>query len=65
MAERVVDRLEVVEVDEQNDRTTAALWRGAGVGHTLQEERPVGEAGQRVVIGLVAQLLLQLGQLAE
>ncbi len=57
VAERVVDRLELVEVDEEHGVDAVGirarvLQRG---GETFLEERPVGQAGQRVVRGLVAQ----------
>ena len=49
MAERVVDRLEAVEV-EQSEREV-----GAGIGETRlergEEGAPVGEAGQRIGVG--------------
>ncbi len=60
MTEGVVDRLEVVQVHEQH---------GDGVGvagqalqrmlHAISEERPVGEPGDRVVEGLMRELLLE------
>ncbi|MEZ5182317.1 MAG: hypothetical protein R2702_10650 [Acidimicrobiales bacterium] len=66
VAERVVHRLEVVEVDEQHGgevaRAPAALQ---GVLDPVAEEATVREAGERVVEGLVAELLLPRGQLAD
>ena len=58
VAEAVVDRLEVVEVDEQHRELVA---RGAAVARerlleAVLEQRPVGEPGQRVVERLVLQL---------
>ena len=60
MSERVVDRLEVVEVHEQHRD---------GVGFTRQplqrvldpvpEQRTVGEPGDRVVEGLMGELFLE------
>ena len=63
MAEPVVDVLEVVEVDEEHrDLGVAARQRGADL---LAEERAVRQAGERVVVGLVVQLLLQVAQLED
>ena len=62
MAERVVDGLEVVEVDEEDRHlvlvAAQALER---VRHAILEQQAVGQAGQRVVEGLPAQLVLHLG----
>ena len=62
-AERVVDRLEVVEVDEQHrDRLAGAAAPQQRVVDAIAEQRPVGEVGEQVVERLVRQLFLQLGQ---
>ena len=64
VAERVVDALEVVEVDEHHGH----LARGARLerlAHLLAEQRAVGEAGERVVAGLVLKLVLQVVQLGH
>ena len=60
VAEGVVDRLEVVEVEE-DDREPAAVATGAGdgVADALAEQRAVGEAGDGVVEGLVGELVLE------
>ena len=62
VAEAVVDRLEVVDVD-QHDRQ-AGLGRAAEaidrVLDPVEQQRPVGETGQRVVQRLVAQFGGQL-----
>ncbi len=58
VAEAVVDRLEVVEVEEEN--SGVARTHDERVLDAIREERPVGEPGQRVVEGLVAKLLLGL-----
>ncbi len=60
MPHRVVDRLEVVEVEEHH-REQLALARGARqrVRHPVAEERAVGEPGELVVEGLAEQLRLQ------
>ena len=66
MAEGVVDDLEVVEVEEQHDRDQpGGVGRLEALGHALGEERPVGEPGQGVVVGLVLELLLESRQRAE
>ena len=59
MAERVVDDLELVEVDEDDRECLArALGAGQGVREAVLEQDAVGEAGKGVVQGLVAQLVL-------
>ncbi len=58
VAEAVVDRLEVVEVEEEN--SGVARTYDERVLDAIREERPVREPGQRVVEGLVAKLLLGL-----
>ncbi len=63
VAERVVDRLEVVEIDEQHrSRTVAACHHRFD---PLGEEGTVRQSGEYVVEGLVAQLLLQVGRLGQ
>ncbi len=50
VAEGVVDRLEVVEVDEEDgDRLVAAHQPGEGVLQPIEEQDAVGQAGERVV----------------
>ena len=63
VAERVVDRLEVVEVQEE-DRVVAPA-RGEQLAEPVEEERAVGQPGQRVVEGLVLEAALQLAQLGD
>ena len=69
VAEAVVDRLEVVEVDEQDRELAAvALEPRRGVVDAVAEQRLVGEPGQRVVERLVRELVLQpavFGDVAE
>ena len=69
VAERVVDRLEVVEVDEQHDdRVGLGTGDAQGVVHAIEEQRPVGEPGELVVEGTVAELAFEvalLGDVAE
>ena len=57
VAEAVVDRLEVVEVDEQH-RELAPPVADRGLD-LVGEQRPVGEVRERVVVGLVVELLLK------
>src|SRR6478672_2494825 len=61
VAPPVVDRLELVEVDvEQTGRLALLMPELDRVTEALVEEGPVGEAGQRVVEGLLPQLQLGL-----
>jgi hypothetical protein len=55
----IVDRLELVEVDEQ-DRSGARVPGRVGdrVAQAIVQQRPVGEARERVMDGVVARLLL-------
>ena len=55
VAERVVDDLEVVEVDEQHGDAPAGAQRAA---EALHEQLAIGQAGERVVVGLPGELLL-------
>ena len=66
VAEAVVDRLEVVEVHEDHGEP-AALAPGPRdrVPHPLDEQRAVGEVGDRIVEGLVCELLLERLALAH
>ena len=61
VAERVVDELEVVEVDEQQRDGALALARAGHRGAQPRVElRAVGQPGQRIVAGQPAQLRLGL-----
>ena len=61
MPECVVDRLEVVEVDEQEgDATGAALQGQEGLGKPVLKRGPVGQARYLVVQRLVGEGLLRL-----
>ena len=69
VAERIVDVLEAVQVEEQH-RDAAALPARAHdrARQPLRQQRAVGQAGQRVVVGQVAQFLLGallVGDVAE
>jgi hypothetical protein len=61
VAEAVVELLEAVQVEDE-DRGRAP---GDRLGEPLPQQRPVGQAGQRVVVGLVAQPVLQLLGVAD
>ena len=59
VAQGVVDELEVVEVDEQQRAVLAlACAGGAGLLHAVEQHAAVGQAGERVDEGQVADLLL-------
>ncbi len=66
VAEAVVDRLEVVEVEEDH-REAALLAPAAGerVADALREQGAVGQAGDAVVERLVGELLLERLALAD
>ncbi len=52
----VVDLLEGVEIDEEHaDPARPALERDQGLGQTVHEGHPVGQAGERVVQRLIGQ----------
>ncbi len=66
MAEAVVDRLEVVEVDEDHaHRRLLAGRAGERVADAIGEERAVGEARDGIVEGLVRELVLEELALAD
>jgi hypothetical protein len=65
MAHGVVDVLEVVEVEEQHDRHPARRRVLDGSVDLLGEQAAVGEPGQRVVVGLEPELLLESRELRE
>ena len=66
VAERVVDDLEVVEIEEQDDRDEpGGIGRLEALGHALGEECPVGEPRQGVVIRLVLEFLLEARERTE
>ena len=63
VAERVVDDLERVQVEEEQRHLAAVAARaGRGAGELVVEELAVGDAGQRVVLGQVVEV--QVGLLA-
>ena len=59
VAERVVDLLEAVEVEE-HDRDLAGLAVGAGerLAEAVEQQHPVGQTGEVVVVDQMAQVLL-------
>ena len=60
VAEAVVDGLEVVEIDEQHSHPDVLAERPRDrVADALEEQRAVREMGDRVVEGLVGELLLE------
>ena len=60
VAERVVDVLEVVEIEQQDGaRPAVPLAARLGVGDAVREKRAVGQVRQRVVERLVGELLLE------
>jgi hypothetical protein len=57
VAELVVDRLEVVQVDEEQGQGRTGLGAAAQrVAHPFAEQGPVGQAGEPVVERLVLQV---------
>ena len=59
MAHRIVDVLEAIEIEEQHgDLASAAARADHGMAEPLGKQGAVGQAGQGVVVGQVAQLLL-------
>ena len=51
MAERVVDRFEIVEIDaEHREAAAAALQVGDHLLHAQAQQDPVGQRGQRIVM---------------
>ena len=65
VAHGVVDDLEVIEVQEQDHRDPALLALAQADGDLLGEQGPVRQVGQGIVVGLVAELLLEPGQLRQ
>ena len=66
MAEAVVHSLEIVEVDEHDpDRGASSKRTHDRVLHAVGEESPVGKVRDRIVEGLVGELLLERLALAD
>ena len=59
VAERVVDPLEVIDIDEQSRHSGAASSRiQGGAGQPVERERAVGELGERIIVRLHHQAVL-------
>ena len=59
----VIDELEIVEVAEQHRNARAGTTRPGGSHlHAVEEQRPVGQSRERVVVGLVLELRLAVTQ---
>ena len=58
VAQAVVDQLEAVEVEEHHHRgwSVVAEAAGDGVAQAVDQQQAVGQAGERVVQGLMGQL---------
>ena len=65
MAERVVDLLEVVEIEAEKRETLAGFGGDEGGADALGEQGPVGEAGQGIVARHKGDLLLRLQPLGD
>ena len=62
VAERVVDDLEAVEVDEEDDDVFAsAVGPGERLAQPVEQERAVGQPGERVVEGVVGEACVPTG----
>ena len=58
MAERVVDVLEVIEIETQDRKLIAAFGKPQSLFELLAEQRPVRQVGQRVMARHVGNLFL-------
>ena len=66
VAERVVDVLEVIEVEQQQPDLVAGAARAGERGvEPVVEQRPVGQAGEAVVVGEVPKALLDVAPLGD
>ena len=66
VANRVVDQLEPVQVEEQHrERATTLAHAGDRGVEPFQQLRPVGQPGQRIVPRLVGEPLLGADALAD
>ena len=61
----VVDVLEAVEVEEEDRVRAPGTRMRQGLRDAICEQHAVRKAGERVVVGLMAELFLQLGDLGE
>ena len=60
MSERVVDGLEVVQVNEQDGQACRLLPPNEGMRETVNEQDTIRQPGERIVERLVAKLILQV-----
>jgi hypothetical protein len=66
VAQAVIHLLEIIEVEEHHrERTALAGREGQRVAYPVPEQCPVGQPGERIVKGLVGELLLELLPLAH
>ncbi len=66
LAERVVQDLEAVEVEEEDRQVAAAaLGPGQGVGEAIHEEGAVGQPGQGIAEGLADELVQPARELVD
>lgn len=69
MAERIIDGLEVVEVEiEQGDQVSVSSGQANGSGEPLRQQGAIGQAGERIMLCLVGHPLqhdLRLGGVVE
>ena len=67
MAEAVVDRLEVVEIEEQQRewRLAATMRARQRVLRAIAQQRAVGQSGERIMERLMGELRLQRGPFAD
>ena len=64
--ERVIDGLEVVDIEEQHRRRAAvAVAAGQRLPDAVLEQSPIGQSGQLVVVGATAQLGFQAAALGD
>ena len=58
VSEAVVDDLEAVEIEEQHrEQLASALGARQGMGEAIDEERSIGQAGERIAEGLPRELI--------
>ena len=65
MAERIVDLLEMIDVDREHGKAAAAAHVGDRLLDALAEHHAIGQAGERVVAGHVGDALLGLAALGD
>ena len=65
MTPAVVDVLEAVEVEEEDRVVAPGTRMRQGLRDAICEQHAVRKAGERVVVGLMAELFLKLGDLGE